>query len=38
MDAITAPIEAVNAVHQGITVVVLVSAIGLMAIILRGRG
>ena len=38
MDAITAPIEAVNAVHQGITVVVLVSAMGLMSIILRGRG
>ena len=38
MDAITAPIEAVTAVHQGITVVVLVSAMGLMAIILRGRG
>jgi hypothetical protein len=29
---------AVNAVSQGITVVVTVSAIGLVAIILRGRG
>jgi hypothetical protein len=29
---------AVNAVNQGITVVVTVSAIGLVAIILRGRG
>ena len=38
VEAVTAPIEAVNAVGQGITVVALVSAIGLVAIVLRGRG
>ena len=37
-EVITASTEAVNAVSQGITVVTTVSAIGLVAIILRGRG
>ena len=37
-EVITASTEAVNAVSQGITVVATVSAIGLVAIILRGRG
>ena len=37
-EAINTPIEAVYAVNQGITVVAIVSAIGLVAIILRGRG
>jgi hypothetical protein len=37
-EVITTPIEAVYAVNQGITVVAIVSAIGLVAIILRGRG
>ena len=38
LKAINAPIEALNAVNQGITVVAIVSAIGLVAIVLRGRG
>ena len=37
-EVITASTEAVNAVSQGLTVVATVSAIGLVAIILRGRG
>ena len=37
-EVITASTEAVNAVSQGITVVTTVSGIGLVAIILRGRG
>ena len=38
LKAVNAPIEALNAVNQGITVVAIVSAIGLVAIVLRGRG
>jgi len=38
LEAINTPIEALNAVNQGITVVAIVSAIGLVAIGLRGRG
>ena len=38
LKAINTPIEALNAVNQGITVVAIVSAIGLVPIVLRGRG
>ena len=38
LKAINTPIEALNAVNQGITVVAIVSAIGLVAIVLRSRG
>jgi EmrB/QacA subfamily drug resistance transporter len=38
LKAINTPIEALNAVNQGITVVAIVSAVGLVAIVLRGRG
>ena len=38
LKAVNAPIGALNAVNQGITVVAIVSAIGLVAIVLRGRG
>ena len=38
LEAINTLIEALNAVNQGITVVAIVSAIGLVPIVLRGRG